>query len=78
MHARESGVLRVGAHGGGFVDGHANAQVSAATAEIAVHCLVDVAIGGAGVLGKQGGSRHDLSGLAVPALRNVDFEPSLL
>ncbi len=39
---------------GALVDRLADAQVSAAAAEIAVHSGIDIFIGGLGVFGKQG------------------------
>ena len=63
---------------GGFVDRLANADVRTAAADVAVHRGVDILVGGFRVLGKQSGGGHHLAGLAVAALRYVDFGPSEL
>ncbi len=55
-----------------------DAHVSATAAEIAVHGFVDVAVGGTRMFCKQSGSRHNLSSLAVSALRNIDLAPRQL
>src|SRR5260370_10847668 len=60
------------------MNGLADALVRAATADVAANGIVDVGVGGVGFLGKQGDGGHDLSGLAVAALRNVFFHPGLL
>jgi len=60
------------------MDGFADALVSAAAADVAAHEIVDIGVGGVGFLGKQRDCRHDLSGLAVAALRHVFFHPGLL
>ena len=57
------------------MDRLANALVGPAAADVGCHCLVDVGIAGLRILGKQGCSLHDLPGLAVAALRNVDLLP---
>src|SRR5689334_8223158 len=56
----------------------ANALVRAATADVAAHGIVDVGVGGVGLLGKQRDGGHDLPGLAVAALRDVFFDPGFL
>lgn len=58
--------------------GLADAQVSAAAAEVAVHGFIDVLVCRLGVPGEQSSGRHDLAGLAVTALGHVHFEPGLL
>ena len=62
----------------GAVDGVAYEEVSGATAEIAGHGFVDIGVGGVRFLSKQGGCGHDLSGLAVAALRNLFSDPGIL
>src|SRR5216684_3663308 len=65
-------------HGSGAVNGLANALIRAAAADVAAHGIVDVGVGGLGLLGKESYRGHDLSGLAVTALWNVFFHPGLL
>ena len=60
------------------MDGFANLLVGAAAADVAAHGFIDVGIGGVRLFRQQRRSRHDLPGLAVAALRNVDFDPRLL
>ena len=60
------------------MNGFADALVRTAAADVAAHGVVDVGVGGLGFLRKQRDRRHDLSGLAVAALRNVFFHPGLL
>ncbi len=57
------------------VNGFANTQVGAAATQVAAHCGIDVGIGWIRDGGQQGGGRHDLSGLAVTALRHIVFDP---
>src|SRR5258708_25152965 len=65
-------------HRRGAVDGFADALVGAAAADVAAHGIVDVGVGGVGLLRKQRNCGHDLAGLTVTALRNVFFHPGLL
>src|SRR5882724_7094433 len=65
-------------HGGGAMNGFANALVRAAAADVAAHGIVDVGVGGVGLFREQGDGGHDLPGLAVAALRNVFFHPGFL
>ena len=58
-----------------FFDRRADTHVRCATANIAAHGGVDIRITRLLLLGEQRGSRHDLSRLAIAALRNVDFLP---
>lgn len=60
------------------MNGSANAQVRAATAEVARHFGVDIGVGRRGIALEQCGGLHDLAGLTVTALRNVVFDPSFL
>src|SRR5215204_6266397 len=60
-----------------LVNGVADPQVRAASADIPVHRRVDVSVARIGVSREQRRSRHDLAGLAVAALRNVDRLPCL-
>src|ERR1700761_7951726 len=65
-------------HRGCFVDRLADAQIRAASAQIAIHRRVYVLVGRVRVRTEQGGSRHNLAGLTVATLRNVNLAPSLL
>jgi hypothetical protein len=56
----------------------ANAHVRAASTDVAGHRGVDVFICGRRFGREQRGGRHDLPGLAVAALRYVQFDPCLL
>ena len=62
---------------GGHVHGRADALVRAAAADVG-HRLVDVRVGRIRVLREQRRGGHDLPGLAVAALRDVEREPRLL
>ena len=55
-----------------------DAHVGSAPAKIAVHGFVDLFVGRLGMFREQCRSRHDLSRLAVAALRNVYIPPGLL
>src|SRR6267154_644653 len=63
-------------HGRGAMNGFANALIRAATADVAAHGIVDIGVGRVGLFGKQRDGGHDLSGLAVAALRNVSPDKS--
>src|SRR5579863_7709995 len=60
------------------MNGFADALVRAAAADVAAHEIVNVGIGGVGLLGEQRGGGHDLAALTIAALRNVNFDPGLL
>src|SRR5215472_4122249 len=60
------------------MDGLANALISAATANVAAHGIVNVRVGGVGLLGEKRNRGHDLPGLAIAALRNVFLHPGFL
>jgi len=59
------------------MDRLANAHVGSASTYIA-DVVVDILIAGVRVLLEEIHRRHDLAGLAVAALRNVEFKPGLL
>src|SRR6185436_21028920 len=59
-------------------DAGADADIGRAPAQVSVHRVVDVRIGGARVALEQRGGGHDLSRLAVSALRNIELSPRLL
>src|SRR5512133_2741471 len=69
---------RDGGQSGRLVNRLADADIGAAAAEIAVHGGVDIRVGGFGSFGEQGRGGHDLSGLAIAALRDVDLLPRKL
>src|SRR5215472_12341291 len=52
--------------------------VGTTAADVAAHCLVDIRVGGVEVLAKQRCRAHDLTGLAIPALRNLFHNPGQL
>src|SRR5258707_13266668 len=60
------------------LDSLADSHISAAAADVPGHRGVDVAIGGIGLRGEQRRCRHDLAGLAVAALRDLQVDPRLL
>src|SRR3954471_6268635 len=62
---------------GGGVNRLAHLLIGAAAADVG-HRRVDLGVGRRGLGGEQRGSRHDHAALAVTALGNVVFEPSLL
>src|SRR6516165_9175557 len=63
---------------GGRVDGGADADISGAAADIAAHRVVDVGVGRLRVLLEQRRRRHDLTGLAIAALRHLEVDPGRL
>src|SRR6185503_18450121 len=62
----------------GRLDGRPNALVGAAAADVSCHASVNVFIAGLRLVLEQGNGLHDLSGLAVAALRDVKLDPFLL
>ncbi len=60
------------------MNGGPDARVGATATQIALHRLVNFCIGWLGDLSKQGRGLHDLSGLAVTALRDLMVDPGLL
>src|SRR5438552_9619495 len=75
---RKPGLGLARLHGSGAMNRFTDALIRAATADVAAHGIVDVGVGGVGFLRKQRDGGHDLSGLAVAALRNVFFHPGFL
>jgi len=53
-------------------------RIASAPAQISVHCDIYLAVAWLRVLGEQRGGGHDLTGLAIPALRDIDFLPGYL
>src|SRR5215831_54969 len=63
---------------GGRLDGGSNALIAAAAADDATHGVVDLRFGGVFVRRKQCCGLHDLTALAIAALRDVQRSPRLL
>src|ERR1700719_4170052 len=63
---------------GGRLDGGGDALIAAATADVAAHLAVDLVLGRVLVGGEQRGGLHDLPGLAIAALRDIEGAPRLL
>src|SRR5688500_20172832 len=61
-----------------LVNRFADAQIGAAPADIAAHRRIDVGIGRRGVAGEERRGGHQLTRLAVAALRHVELEPGPL
>src|ERR1700742_3002671 len=55
-----------------------DALVTAATADVTRHRFAYLIVVGFGIFREQCGGLHDLAGLAIAALRNVDLAPGLL
>src|SRR5215468_5121891 len=55
-----------------------NARIGATAADVPRHCLVDIGVGGRGHLREQRRGGHDLAGLTVAALNDLEAEPGLL
>src|SRR6267378_4956790 len=60
------------------LDGLLNARIGAAAANIARQCFVDIAVGRRRNLLQKGGGGHDLPGLTVAALDDLEVEPGPL
>src|SRR5882672_11106332 len=60
------------------LDSLADAHISAAATDVSGHGGVDVAIARVGVGREQGRRGHDLAGLAIAALRDLQRDPGLL
>src|SRR5206468_12689148 len=60
------------------LDGFADPDIGAAATDVAGHLRVDIRIAGMRILGEKRRCRHDLSRLAVAALRHLAGEPGLL
>ena len=61
-----------------MLDPFADTDIGAAAAEIAGHRRIDRRIVGVRVGGEEGGSGHDLPGLAIAALNHLEIEPGFL
>src|SRR5882762_1883135 len=62
----------------GPMNGLSNARVGSATADVAAHRFVNIFIRRFVNLRQQHRCAHDLPGLAVPALRHIQFDPRFL
>src|ERR1700733_12510922 len=60
------------------MDGIANTKIGGTAAKIAGHGIVDIGVGGMRLLREQCSCRHNLSGLAIAALRHLFSDPGLL
>jgi hypothetical protein len=60
------------------MDGNTDPLISAATADIALHGRINFLIGWVRIMAEQGGRGHDLSGVAIAALRDLFFDPGFL
>ena len=56
----------------------ANTGIGSAAAQIAAHGLIDIRVGWIRLPREKRSGGHDLSGLAVPALRHINFDPRTL
>src|SRR5262249_48906062 len=65
-------------HACGNPNGAADPVVTAAAAEVAGHCRVELIVVGPAPAGEQCTGRHDLSGLTIAALHHIDLQPRLL
>ena len=61
--------------GSGFVDGGTDAHVGGAAADVAVHGAVDVRVTRLWILADERHRAHDLAGLTVAALDDVELSP---
>src|SRR2546428_8792121 len=61
-----------------MLDGLADARISAAATNVPRHRLVDIGVSGRRDLRQQRGGGHDLAGLTVAALDDLEIEPGLL
>src|ERR1700733_368311 len=59
-------------------DGRDNALIATAPADVAFHRFADLIVGWLLVAGQQRRRRHDLTSLAIAALRHTEFAPRLL
>src|SRR6266545_4771258 len=78
MNRRRVSMVSTSERPGRLVDGGADADVRGTAADVAGHGRVDVAVGRAADLGQQRDRRHDLAGLAVTALGDVEPAPRAL
>src|SRR5215472_13473845 len=65
-------------HTRGNPNGSADPVVTAAAADVAGHCRVELLVIRPARTGEQCTRRHDLSGLTIAALHHIDLQPRLL
>src|SRR5882762_1721626 len=75
---RERSTVISGPFLGGVLDSLADSHISATAADVPRHGGVDIAVGRVGLGGEQRRCGHDLAGLAIAALRNLQLDPGLL
>src|SRR6266853_4888952 len=75
---RERSTVMSGPFLGRVLDSLADSHISTAATDVPRHGGVDVAIGRVGVGREQRRGGHDLAGLAIAALRDLEIEPRLL
>src|SRR5438477_7822919 len=63
---------------GGTMDRFADLLIGTAAADVATHGFIDIGVRWTGLLRQKRRRRHDLTGLAIAALWNIDFDPRLL
>src|SRR5207245_5207061 len=63
---------------GGEMNGFADPQIRSAATHVTGHGLIDIGVGRLRGPGQQRCRRHELSGLAVSALRYIQFQPGFL
>src|SRR6516225_9964626 len=61
-----------------LLDGGANTRISSAPTYVAAHGVIDSSIVGLRITRQKGGCRHDLTGLAIPALHHFKVQPGVL
>src|SRR6266851_461264 len=73
-----TGWFSSGLHCGGAVNGFADSLVRSAAADVPAHRLVNLRIAGVRLLRQQRSRAHNLSRLAIPALRHIFLDPRFL
>src|SRR5215813_8877353 len=63
---------------GGRLDGGGDALIAAATADVAAHRIINFTLGRVFVHRQERGCLHDLAGLAIAALRDIQSAPGFL
>ncbi len=55
-----------------------NSQIGATPADITRHCIVNILVSRVFIFSQKDGGGHDLTGLAIAALRNIILQPCCL